>query len=194
MQLEAQLVFNLILSIFKKTYLMKNKNTLLVCLCSYLLLSSCAGLERTFTKPQYNTAIIPKDFNPETGVLLVAEMPRAYSSEVRNVPITNKMKKMYRKEYNYNYEIVSVKEISDPQSKYNDMTKYRYVVLNSLTSMERGNTDGIIKNQKVTFINYRFYDRLEKKYYDVSPNQSTFIKYVLPAFIETINKAIKERK
>jgi hypothetical protein len=60
--------------------------------------------------------------------------------------------------------------------------------------MERGRGGGIIKNQKVTFINYRFYDRLEKKYYDVSPNQSTFIKYVLPAFIETINKAIKERK
>jgi hypothetical protein len=176
---------------------MKKINILLFCSGFSLLLSSCAGLERTFTKPKYNTEIVPKEFNPNTGVLLVAEMPKSYSSEIRNKPITNKMNKIYRNKYHYNYEIVSVKDISGPQSKYTDMTKYRYVVLNSLTRMERidiADPTGVTKDHSITFINYRFYDRVEKKYYDLSPNSSTFIKYTLPAFIETINKAVKERK
>jgi hypothetical protein len=172
----------------------KKNNILLLCLGAYMLINSCAGLERTFTKPKYNTAIVPKEFKPGTGVLLVAEMPKAYSSEIRNKSITNKMNKIYRKKYHYRYEIVSVKEISDLKSKYSDMTKYRYIVLNSLSSMERINTADVTKNQTVTFINYRFYDRVEKQYYDLSPNTSTFIKYTLPAFIETINRAVKERK
>ena len=173
------------------------KRTFLILPVICLLLSSCAGLEKTFTKPKYNTAIIPKEFNPGAAVLLVAEMPKAYASDVRNTSVTNKMNKIYRKKYNYPYEIVSVKEITEPESKYSDMTRYRYVVLNSLSRMERVNvadvTD-VTKDMTFTFINYRFYDRLEKTYYDLSPNSSTFIKYVLPAFIETIRQAVKERK
>ena len=160
----------------------------------YLFLSSCAGLEKTFTRPKYNTAIVPKEFNPGTGVLLVAEMPKAYASDIRNKPVTNKMNKMYRKKYNYSYEIISVKEVEEPQSTYSDMAKYRYIVLNSLSRMERVNVADVTKNQTSTFINYRFYDRVEKRYYDLSPNSSTVIKYTLPAFIETIHRAVKERK
>ena len=173
---------------------MKNKRTFLILPVICLLLSSCAGLERTFTKPKYNTAIIPKEFNPGTGVLLVAEMPKAYASDVRNTSVTKKMNKIYRKKYDYPYEIVSVKEITEPNSKYSDMARYRYVVLNSLSSLERVDAANVTKSMTFTFINYRFYDRLEEKYYDLSANTSTFIKYVLPAFIETIHQAVKERK
>lgn len=172
-----------------------------------LSFSSCLMIGKSLVKPKNNLETIPQDFNPKKHVLLVAEMPKPSNPDKRHNGVTKKLDKELKKVYPYQYEIVAMKEILNPEGKYKDTSKYKYALVNNVSSYTRTTTNtttitsggnsrtiSTSPSANVYSFDFRFYDRCQNKAYPFSGNSSSYLKYTIPAIVETINNSLSERK
>ena len=96
-----------------------------------LSFSSCIMVGKSIVKQKNNLETIPQDFNPKKHVLLVAEMPKPANPDKRHNGVTKKLDKELKKVYPYQYEIVTMKDILNPEGKYKDTAKYKYALVNN---------------------------------------------------------------
>lgn len=170
--------------------------------CLLITTSSC-WTESKFMerKAQFNTSIVPADFNPKKHILLVAEMPRLDAPDERNEKVTSKLDEALHEKYPYKYEIVSIADIQS-NVKYSDTSVYKYALLNTLNSIRHGSTtkttttgaDGTYtrttsQSARTTYVDFNFYDRVNKKGYPATGNEFPRINYVIAAFGEIIKRA-----
>src|SRR5438874_12999975 len=101
-----------------------------------IALFSCTAINRN---TGFRTAeeMVPADFNPQKQILLVAEFPQKNNPDKRHVGYTNKMENILKKYYPFKYEIVSNKEILDNNSKYSDISVYKYAIVDFMTKEKR---------------------------------------------------------
>ncbi len=151
------------------------------------------------------TTVVPSDFDPAKHILLLQEMPRKNKPAERNNTVTKKLDKAFKKYYNYRYEIVSTKEISEESGKYSDTTVYKYALLNSLSSVTRTSgtpetrttsTGTRIRNLPTvttTMIDFHFYDRTTGKEYPETGNPHANLSAFAHAYAELIELAQKKK-
>jgi hypothetical protein len=170
-------------------------------LCFFVLVSiafcSCA-VNRTAPTRQLDASIVPVDFNRETHILLVVEMPGKNKPTERNEKATREMESLLKKYYPYKFEIVSMKEIRSNNSRYADTSIYKYAMLNNLTGVQHttyttitygnGNQHTLSPTATTTYISYRFLDRTNNREYGES-YKSAWLKTSVQAFANTIKKA-----
>lgn len=146
---------------------------------------------------------IPGDFNPDRHILLFQEMPSRKGDGSGSPGITKKMDKALQKYCPYKYKIVTPAEILD-LSKYSDTSVYKYAVLNSLRGITRtttttvthastGTSTSVSPSATTTYINYGFYDRVNKIEYGSTRTGNPFIKKAIAAFVKVIEKTIAGR-
>jgi hypothetical protein len=174
-------------------------NQLLFCLFIIITLPSCITESKFVRKSKMDTSRVPADFNPQKHILLIAEMPRLHRPDQTNHMVTRKLNNALKEKYPYKFEIVPVDEINSKSSKYADTSIYKYALLNSLHSVTHSTTtttrfsDGrqtsVSPSAKVTSIDFRFFDRIEKKTYPLTGNSSTSINYTVAAFAALVNNA-----
>lgn len=166
------------------------------------VLFSCMSPSKYLKKrATINTAIVPSDFDPQHHILLFAELPRLNNSEQRNNAATNKLDKALKEYCPYKYEIVSLKDIKE-NSKYSDMSIYKYAVVNTLNSTWHSTTttttitdntgthrSSVSPSARTTTIDFSFLDRSTKKNYGNSGNPTPQVNYTIAAFMATIKKA-----
>jgi hypothetical protein len=153
------------------------------------------------SRARLNTNIVPPDFDPQHHILLFAEMPRLNKPEERNNAVTNKLDKALKEYCPYKYEIVSLEDIYG-NSKYQDMSVYKFAIVNSLNSTWHTttttttikdntgtNTFSVAPTARTTKIDFSFVDRSSKKNYGNSGNALPQINYTIAAFMATIKKA-----
>jgi hypothetical protein len=111
-----------------------------------LMLFSCSAKYRlaTYFIPE---KMVPADFNPKKQVLLFAEFPQKNDPYKRHVGYTNKMIKILEDLYPYKYEVVTLKEITEPNSKYADTFKYKYGVTNFMVQVRRTSSTTTVRNE-----------------------------------------------
>jgi hypothetical protein len=162
------------------------------------------SVSKYVSSARMNTSIVPSDFNPSKHILLVAEMPRLDYPDQRNNSVTNKLDKALKEYCPYKYEIVSAKDIYDNENKYRDTSVYKYAILNSLNSVRHTTTTtttikdntgthstSVSPSARTTYIDFRFYDRINDTRYPISGNATSHIDYTIAAFVAVIKK-VKE--
>lgn len=172
-----------------------------------IALLSCKAFRGAQGEPEIHTSIVPADFNPRKHVLLVAEMPRPHSPEKRHKGATKKLVKQMEKTYPYPFELISYHDISDLKGKYADTVKYKYAMVSSIHSSTRTSNTTLLKSSNsgtkmttlsptinIYSIDYRFYDRVRDSLYSASGNGSSSLAFTVPAFTQTIQAALTERK
>lgn len=176
---------------------------LLVLTAASTVLFSCMSVSKFVSRASLDTSKVPKDFNPQKHILLVAEMPRLNNPEERNNSVTNKLDKALKEYCPYKYEIVSLKDIYDNVNKYADTSVYKYAILNSLTITRRTTTTtttmtdnlgnknsfSVSPSARTTMIDFGFYDRVNDKGYPHSGNSTAHLDYTIAAFMSLIKKA-----
>lgn len=151
---------------------------------------------------------VPAGFDPTRHILLFAEMPRLRKPEQRNKSVTAKMEKTIQQKWPYKYEVVSTDDIVSDSSKYSDTSVYRYAVISSLsgfrhttqntTTTHRSNgpssTVTVSPSATTTVIDYRFYDRVERRQYETTGRGSSYVNLAMMNFIKMVEKSLAERK
>ena len=179
---------------------MFNKPSLnfLLVLAILVLFSSCWTTSKFVERGRYNTSKIPQGYDPSKHVLLFVEMPRLNAPDQTNKKITEKMNEELKKYFPYKYEIVSMDDVRNMNSKYSDTSVYRYAVFNNLnstttTTTTTFNTGGtrsrVSPSARTTYLSFSFYDRSNKLDYGDAGNAFPKLEYVVAAFSELVKRA-----
>ncbi len=159
---------------------------LLVFICMF---SSFSGDVKPYTN---GDKWIPADFDPRQGVLLVLnfsikENPNAYLKKAQD-KATNEMKEVMAAGYPYKYEFVSKEDLKG--SKYADLDKYRFAVVDGNTyTMSIGSGSGGSSSNV-----FHIYDRKLDKHYPDTGHPSSGVDITLKGTIATIVKYLKDLK
>src|SRR5688500_12121300 len=94
--------------------------------------TSCGGLSKAMVKPNTNTEIVPADFNPRKHILLVVEMPKPWDPDKRHKGVTKKLVKELKSNYPYQFELVTLKDAKEIQTKFSDTAKYKYAMVSNI--------------------------------------------------------------
>jgi hypothetical protein len=157
-------------------------------------LNSCIEPLSVSSGARIDSIGVPKDYNPQKHILLIAAIPRQRNSQEVNPHWTKKLDELMKRYCPYRYEVVPVAEILDPKGKYADINLYPFAVLNSsvtdshlVPTMHNGPQQTTMNS---TMFYFRFYDRVQKQLY---PIVSQTISRLDPA-IEHLGEVIKKAK
>jgi hypothetical protein len=165
-----------------------------------LILFSCVSESKFIAHAKMNVTDIPADYNPQKHILLVAEMQRLYYPKQKSNAITNKLDKALKENFPYKYEIVSLKDIYEDKAKYGDTSVYKYALLNSVNTVTHTTTTttttangsySVSPSAKTAYLDFAFYDRVNKNRYPNTGNSSPRIGWVVKALTELLKKAKK---
>jgi hypothetical protein len=152
----------------------------LTLIISALLLSGCF-LPTVKTFKSNSNGWRPTEFVPSKGVLLIERV-----SWPRNQQ--RKIEKFMKKKYEYKYEFVDSKDLSDNTGKYADKNIYRFAMtysydLHTNNFMEPGKSPS-----SISMFDFRFIDRLKGKEHAPSGIGSSWASVTFKKMIEEVLK------
>jgi hypothetical protein len=164
------------------------------------VLVSCVSKAAYVQRGKFDVSKVPEDFNPKKHVLLVAEMPRLNNPEESNPTVTRKLDAALRENYPFPYEIVPLRTILSNEAKYSDTSKYKYAMLNTLTSITRTTEIRDIHNPRAytlspsartTYIAFSFMDRSNGTILESGHYGNNHIDVSVMSFVELLKRANK---
>jgi len=167
---------------------------LCVCILFFQSFTISVSAQKVYDDEPIHFELIPPDFNPKVHVLLVMHLPNRQHPEKTSKHATNSLRKVFDKNYlPYKYIIVTPQELSD-STKYGDMSIYRFVLGNSVTTFGRVDggytlnlntgirTPNLPKQVAYTVISFRFYDRVKHRFYSYTTATSFVGNTLKPVF------------
>jgi hypothetical protein len=125
-------------------------------------------------------------------------MQKRYKPAQKDEKRTKMMESNLIKYYPYKYEIVTLQDLEAGEAKYSDTSIYKYALVTSLRNVQHssstivstsnGGTNTLSPSVTVTYIYYRFLDRVNNKYYEAS-YASPYMKTSVEALANTVKKA-----
>jgi hypothetical protein len=149
----------------------------LLTVCFLLSFISCSPSTHTFGN---SDKWLPKDFDPKKGVLLVEKISWPKKQQ-------RKMEEFMAKSYPYKYEFITLDEIKNPGGKFQDLDKYKFVLINSTALLQRMD----ISKPAVTMVDFNFYDRTSKTNYPKTGKGSSLASMT---FMPVINTVLEKTK
>lgn len=180
----------------------KQSFTFLLVLLIFTIFSSCWTTSKFVERAYYDTNKVPKGYNPSKHILLFVELPRLNAPDQTNKKVTAKLDEELTKYFPYKYEIASIDDIMNMNTKYSDTSIYRFAVLNNLNTVTRTTTTTFTKktatgtekssvspSARTTYLSFSFYDRSNKDEYGNTGNAFPKLEYVVAAFSELVKRA-----
>ncbi len=168
------------------------KNLVLALSSVFLLMSISTFAQKNNTSVlgyHPNKAMFPENFIPEKYVLLVMQLPKRNKPDQQHKAGTKEIEDVFKNRYGaYQFQIIGPKDISADSTKYADLSKYRFVLLNKMAR-----TDFSPHNTSFT-VDFYFYDRLTKTSYPGSGLTNSFMSMTLGPIVSTIVENAKLKK
>jgi len=151
----------------------KNISALLFLSVTFLL-SSCGAIIKGYIN---KNVIVPADFGKENTTILVIKWKKFYNK---------KLEKDFAKYYTGNYLFVSKEEV---ETKYKDLSKYRYIFGNSLYVTKFPTTTPGTGTPRAGLLTFHLQDRVDNKDYDTEIGSGVSWNAVAKAFIKKLERA-----
>jgi hypothetical protein len=158
---------------------------------------SCAVPLHTVVWGPQDASGVPREYNPERDILLVAALPNPdYPNQV-DEKSTRKLDKEMKKQFPYRYKIVSLISVLDTTEKISDSSAYRFALLCERRVIKEPGTFqaapyhgiGFMPSYKSTVTDFAFYDRLNKQRFPHSGNGTSVMRIAVSNLTAWVKKA-----